>query len=75
MPHKYNQPEEVRQRGLKKAQAKGRETRSHQREKRIQRVTELLDAEVPIQEIAIQFGVNPRTIYRDEAEIKRRNRK
>lgn len=64
MPHRYNQPEAVRQRGLKNAQAASRKVRGEKKRHRLDQVRHLHTEGKPPAEIARRLGVHVRTIYR-----------
>lgn len=74
MPHQYNQPEHVRQRGLKKAQVKGREVRGEKKEKRIQQVHQLHTKGLKAQTIANQMDVSVKTVYRALETLRERGK-
>ena len=64
MPRYYNQPEEVRQKGIRRAVAKSREVRGKKRLERIEAVRELTLAGKSPAVIATELEVNVKTVYR-----------
>ena len=64
MPHSYNQPEHIRQKGQRRATRRSREVRGEKKEKRIQQVHQLHTQGLKVQAIADQMDVSVKTVYR-----------
>ena len=64
MPHSYNQPEHIRQKGQRRATRKSQEVRAKKKQERIQQVHQLHTKGLKAQAIADQIDVNVRTVYR-----------
>ena len=64
MPHRYNQPEEVRQRGQRNATIRSREVRGEKKRQRIQQVQKMHAGGLKPKVIAQRLCVNVKTVYR-----------
>ena len=64
MPHRYNQSEEVRQRGQRNATIRSREVRGEKKRQRIQQVQKMHADGLKPKAIAERLCVNIKTVYR-----------
>ena len=64
MPHSYNQPEHIRQKGQRRATRRSQEVRGIKKQERIQQVHQLHTKGLKAQTIADQMDVNVKTVYR-----------
>ena len=64
MPHSYNQPEHIRQKGQRRATRRSREVRGKKKQERIQQVHQLHTKGLKVQAIANQMDVSVKTVYR-----------